>query len=516
MSFSDMIQTYAQGTLVLILGQMVSTLISAIGTIIIARILGPSSFGILSIALIPISIALMFIANGVTRAIITFTVEQRHLGENQDTRTIILAGLRINLTIASIVTIVTYLTSGIIANNVFQRPELEQLIKILSVSVVAQAAINLSAAVFIGFEKMGMRALINISRSILNTIIGPTLVFLGFGVIGAAYGNSLPIIVSGIIGLLAVFLRMRTLPTSSTSLSDCTKKIILYSYPLFFSNFLAGSLRQLFSFILPFYVSASIIGNYTAAVSFTVLINFFLTPLNTTTLPLLSKLKPEDPMLKFVFQSLIKYKTLVALPISAAIIALSDHLALIFYGETYNATPLFLRLFMINYFLIGLGSQTIGMLLNSQKETKINFRRTIINLTLGLPLGIFLIPRYGVVGLILTQMITPMVGLIYSLWWIRTHYTFSVDFQTIFKTFISASVGFICCLTLISLISINPWVEVFMGGSILMITYLTSILLTGALTKKNLQDIHSLLKKYEILNPLINPIFKILANLSRY
>jgi O-antigen/teichoic acid export membrane protein len=516
MSFSDMIQTYAQGTLVLVLGQMASTLISAIGTIVIARILGPSSFGILSIAQIPVSIALMFIANGVTRAIITFTAEQRHLGENQDTRNIILAGLRINLTIATIVTIVIYLASGIIANNVFHRPELEQLIKILSISILAQAAMSLSAAVFIGFEKMGVRALINISRSILNTIIGPTLVFLGFGVIGAAYGNSLPFIISGIIGTLAVFLHLRTLPASSISLSECMKKIIRYSYPLFFSNFLAGSLRQFFKFILPFYVTASIIGNYTAAIGFNVLVNFFLTPLNTTDLPLLSKLKPKDPMLEFVFQNLIKYKALIAFPISAAIIALSDHLTLIFYGETYNAAPLFLRLYMINYFLIGLGSQTTNRLLNSQKETKITFRRTIINLTLGLPLGILLIPRYGVVGLILTQMIAPMIGLIYSLWWVRNNYMISLDYNTILKTFISTSVGFICCLTLISLISINPWIEVFMGGSILMITYLTSILLTGALTKKNLQDIHSLLKKYEILSPLINPVFEILAKLARY
>jgi O-antigen/teichoic acid export membrane protein len=495
---------------------MASTLIAAIGSIILARILGPTSFGILSIAQIPISIALMFIANGVTNAIITFTAEQRHLGENQDTRTIILAGLRINLIIATIVTLITYLASGIIANNIFQRPELEPLIKILSISILAQAAINLSNAVFLGFDKMGTRAFINLSRSVLNTIIGPLLVYLGFGVIGAAYGNSLPFIITGAISLLVVFLQLRALPTSSISFSECTEKIIKYSYPLFFSNLLAGSLRQFFRFILPFYVTASTIGNYSAAAGFTVLVNFFLTPININSLPLLSKLRPKDPLLEFVFQNLVKYKSIVVFPISAAIIVLSNHLTLIFYGGTYQETSLFIQVLMLDYFQIGLGQQTIGQLLNSQKETNINCHLTIIYMIIGLPLGILLIPRYGVIGLIVSHLLATIVRLFYSLWWINKNYLISINYRTIFKTLISASVGSICCLILINAISINPWIEVFIGGSILIVTYLISILLTGALTKKNLQDIEGLLKKYEILNPIIDPIFKILSKITRH
>ena len=81
--FSDMIQTYAQGTFILVLGKMASALISAIGVILIARFLGPTRFGILSIAQIPVSIALIFITNGVASSIITFTAEQRHRGEDQ-------------------------------------------------------------------------------------------------------------------------------------------------------------------------------------------------------------------------------------------------------------------------------------------------------------------------------------------------------------------------------------------------------------------------------------------------
>jgi O-antigen/teichoic acid export membrane protein len=241
-----------------------------------------------------------------------------------------------------------------------------------------------------------------------------------------------------------------------------------------------------------------------------------MTPINVNSLPLLSKLRPEDPLLEFVFQNLVKYKSIVVFPISAAIITLSNHLTLIFYGGTYQETSLFIQVLMLDYFLIGIGLQTIGQLLNSQKETKINFHLTIIYMIIGLPLGILLIPRYGVIGLMVAHLLATIVRLFYSLWWINKNYQIFIDYRTIFKTFISASVGSICCLILINAISINPWIEVFIGGSILMITYLTSILLTGALTKKNLQDIEGLLIKYEILNPIIDPIFKILFKITRY
>jgi O-antigen/teichoic acid export membrane protein len=512
-----MIQSYAKGSFILALGQMASTLISAIGVIIIARFLGPTSFGIISIAQIPISISLMLIANGVTNSIITYTAEQRHRGENQNERNIILAGLRINLSIATLVTIIAYLASGIIARDVFQMPELEPLVKILSISILAQVMVNLSSAVFVGSEKMGVRSLIAITYSILKTIVGPSLVFLGFGVIGAAYGTSLPLVISGVIGLAAVFLHLRTLPTSSSvSLSESTGMIIRYSYPLFLSNLLAGGLRQVFSFVLPFIVTASIIGNYAAAMSFTVLVSFFMTPLNTATLPLLSKLKPEDTVFEFVFQNLVKYKALIVFPISAVIIALSDHLVTIFYGEIFHATPLFLRLLMINYFLIGIGSQTIGQLLNSQKETKTSFRRTLIYLTIGIPLGALLIPNYGVVGLIITQTVAPISGLFYSLWWVKKNYLISIDYQTIFKAFVSISVGFVLCSMATSLLKVNPWIEVLIGGSVFMITYLLSILFTGAFTKSNIGDLRSLVEKYDMLNPLVDPFFNILTRLSRF
>ncbi|MCK4827217.1 oligosaccharide flippase family protein, partial [bacterium] len=186
--FSDMVQLSTRGSLVLMIGQMASTLISAIGAIIIARFLGSTHYGIISIAQIPINVSMLLLNNGISNAIIHFLAESRHENKLENLRPIVVTGFLINMVIGFMATITVYQLAGYLSNTVFKITELEQLIKILSVSLLAQSMVNTSISVFAGFERMELRSLLNILLSILRTITGPALIFFGYGVIGAALG----------------------------------------------------------------------------------------------------------------------------------------------------------------------------------------------------------------------------------------------------------------------------------------------------------------------------------------
>ena len=64
----------------MIIGQMASTAISALGAILVARLLGSTSFGVIAIAMIPVNIALMTLNNGISQAMINHIVEYRVKG----------------------------------------------------------------------------------------------------------------------------------------------------------------------------------------------------------------------------------------------------------------------------------------------------------------------------------------------------------------------------------------------------------------------------------------------------
>jgi O-antigen/teichoic acid export membrane protein len=514
--FSDMIEVSAKGSLILIIGQMGSTLISAIGTILVARMLGAISFGIISIAQLPVNLALLLINASISNGVIKFIAENRHQENDEELRSIIKAGFTLQIILGVIVAMTLYLLSGYLANRVFNNSELEILIKILSISVFATSILNSASSVLIGFELMGRRSILWMIYSLLKSISSPLLVFLGYGVIGVAFGTSVPLLVSGLIGVLFVLLIFRNLPLSNFNrFSENMKRIFHYAYPLFFSNILSGSMTQIFSLILPLYVSAAIMGNYSAATTFTVLITFFMTPINTATFPLLSKLNPEDSVFEFVFQNIIKYESLIIFPIASMIFASSDHLVALFYGESYDSASLFLKIAMIQFFFVGLGSQVSNSLLNSQKQTKTTLYSTLLYTIIGIPVGLLLIPRYGVIGFQATVILVPKIGLLYSLWWINRSYGISIDITSFIKILISSILGGSLCILVIQYLQINPWFELIIGGLLLVIAYLIIIIKTRALTHQNLEDIHKMIARYEVIQPLIAPIFKILYELAK-
>lgn len=515
---SKMLQRSARGSLILIVGQLVSTLITALGTIIVARFLGSTKFGIIFIANIPISIALLFVNNGVSQALMKFLAQYRHENQHQNLKTVALAGFLLNLTVSSALTVLVYALSGYIANQVFHEPELQLLIQVLSFSIFAHALVNLSYAVFVGYERMALRSLTNIAYSILKSVLAPLLVLLGYGAFGAAIGNTAPLLISGLIGLALVMfiVSKEEKEDSSLPLSDAVRMIIAFSYPLFFSSLLMGGLNQVFNFLLPLYVEPSVIGNFSVALSFTVLVSFFTAPITTALFPLFSKLEQsEDGALRMVFQNAVKYMSLVTFPITTAIIALSPQIIQALYESSYVQAPFFMKLHMLNFYFIGVGAMTLGNLLTSQKQTQTTFRMTLIQILIGLPLGVYLIPRYGVVGFIATSLVSTKLGLFYGLWWVRRHFRFSVNWAASFKMLIAAAVSYAVTTIYLGSVDLNVWVELLSGGVLLVLVYAVLIPLIGAIDREDVHDIRIITGSFGPLSYLIGFLLGVAERLMR-
>ena len=510
-----MIQDTAKGSAILIIGQMASTAISAIGTIFVARLLGSTSFGLIAIATIPVNIAIMSLNNGIRPAIINYIVENRVKGNEEKIISIVLAGFIINLSIGLAATFTVYLLSSYLSIQVFNNPELTQLIQIQSLIVLATAINTTATGVLVGLERMAQNSYVTILYSLLKTVLGPALIFLGYGIIGASYGTSIPYLLSGLFASSLVYINLgKRMKTVTPSINDF-RNLISYGSPLFVAGLFSGSMNHALNFILPFYVTASLIGNYRAAVSFTVLISFFLTPISTATFPLLSKLKPEDSVFEMVYQSIIKYETLVAYPVAAAVIALSSRMVEILYGGDYVYTAVFVQVLMLGYIFIGFGTTVTGTLLNSQKQSKIILRWTLIYLAIGLPLGFILIPRYGILGFQVTSILGPNIGYLYAQWWVRKNMSIRLDINNTIKILASTIIGYAACQTVLMFVDLNPWLEILLGGTTLATTYLISIMLTGALSTKNIQDIKSITDRYPPTTWILDPIYKQLIRIAK-
>ena len=135
----DLVKTTTRGSLILLVGQVSSTLILAMGMLLVARFLGPVSFGAFNKAQSVVQIAILIMNLGVQSAMVKYLAQYRHEGKTGYLRVFIEAGMMISLVSSVIFTVLVYLLSGYVANIVFNEAEQEIFIKYLSISIIGSA-----------------------------------------------------------------------------------------------------------------------------------------------------------------------------------------------------------------------------------------------------------------------------------------------------------------------------------------------------------------------------------------
>ena len=93
---SENLRQSARGSLQLMMGQVASTLVSALTIIVVARLLGPEKYGVVTVVMVPIGLALLVQDLGVNTALIRFVALWRSEGRHGDVQVLVRVGLTIN------------------------------------------------------------------------------------------------------------------------------------------------------------------------------------------------------------------------------------------------------------------------------------------------------------------------------------------------------------------------------------------------------------------------------------
>lgn len=502
----------ARGGFNLFLGMTLSTPISAIGLILLLRLLDPTEYGLITVATIPTSLIGLF-RGWVAPAMTKYLAQYRSENRTGELRSVLASGLLFESTMGILLSLISFFLAGFLAINVFHRPQtnLASLIEIASVMIFAQALLLASQSVFIGFERMEFYGLTMICQSTFRSLLAPLLVFLGYGTIGAVLGHTLSLVTTGIIGtallLLVFYKRVHKTGGDGLNLGGALKTMLRYGWPIYISAILGGLLLQFYGFMMAIYCSDDIIGSYQAAVNFTVFVTFFTMPISTVLFPAFSKLnaEKETETLKTVFQYSVKYAALLAVPVTVAIMVLSKPLVFTLFPK-YTHTPLFLTLYAISYLYSGLGSLSLANLLNGQGKTKVTMQLSLIGLSIGLPMSFMLIPRFGILGLIATTLTAGIPRLVLGLSWIRKHFGVTVDWPSSAKTYLASAAAAAVTYIIVSQLRSQDWVELLLGGTVFLITYLTTAPFMGAVKRSDINNLREMLRDLGPFTRLFNPL----------
>ena len=500
----------AIGSFQLFIGKLISTVILAIGSIFLARFMASADYGLYIIALVPVTTMNLFHDWGITQAMTKYIAHYKAIGEEEKIHDIIAAGLIFKVATGLVLSILSLLLANFIATTIFKRPEITPLLSITSIVILSQSLLTAAQSNFNGFERMRLNSFTLICQSIIQTTTAPLLVLIGYGTIGAVLGYTFSFLVTGIIGVaMLYFLLFKNLKKSNphrTYKVKTLKTMLHYGVPLSISTMLGNFVVQFYAFLMVFYCSDVMIGNYQIAVNFGMFLTLFTFPIVTVLFPAFSKLDPksEPHLLRTVFAFATKYAALFLVPATMATIVLSEPMISIIFGQKWVHAPFFLTLYVIQHLLVLFGGYVAYSFLAGVGETKMLMKLSLLELLIGIPLAFILIPMYGIAGVILGSLLAGIPSFFWSRYWLWKNYNAKPDFKISAKIFLAASIATMATYFALNLFASALWTKLLIGGTIFLTLYIIMAPIIGAISQKDIQTLRTMFSGLGVISKLIN------------
>jgi len=511
--FAEIAEESTRGGFSLFLGNASATFISAIVVVIIARLLGPDNYGIYALCLTIPSLAVAVTDLGLSSTLTRYSARLTAEGREPELATMLRSVFISSLLLAVLALIVVLLLSDELAAFGLRRPGISEYVRLASFLIVFQVIFTATSSALIGLGRMANASLMMTVQSASKAIASPTLVLLGFSVVGAILGHITGFVVAASLGLVLLFAKhYRNLSTRSKGSSigyvESMRVAVKYGLPLYLGALLTTLLIQYQNLVLAHNVPDFEIGNFNAAVNFTALLSLVAYPIATALFPAFSKINPhsESNDLKRMFQISVKYGSLLLIPASMIVALLSKDLVSTIYGPSYGSAPLYLSIYVGIFLLSGFGYLILGPMFNGIGETKQTLKIAIVTAALFLPAAPIMAQAYGVVGLVVAFIASNLAGTAYGLKMAHRKFHLKLDLNSSLRIYLASAISVVPTLFLISAMNLPSLLNIAIGGFTYLASYLTFAPLTGAIKRTDLENLSKILGKIKIVNPIIKPI----------
>jgi len=497
-----------KGGFYLLSGNIISLILMALASIIIARLLGPEKYGLYALVFVGPSIITSIINLGLPSAITRYTSLYR--SENKLGKALEIANIGLKF---RFIMSLTGFTLSILLSDIFalmiNRPDASLYIKVASIIILGNMIFTIIQNIYLGFDEMKYASINMVIRATTKFILTPILILIGFQLLGAIIGHISSYIVAAIIGILIVYQKILSINNNEKmKFIDGLKIMLSYSLPLYFSTLINSMIMQYNNIVQSWFASNFQIGNFKVAVNFLSLLTVLTTPISLTLFPAFSKFnidKDKNELIEFLKYS-IKYTSMILMPATILVMFLSREIVYIIYGSSYTLSPLYLTMYGVGYLYISI-LIVLSSFLNGVGKTKTILWGNILGIIMTIPLTYILGYLYNIIGIIISILIVNLSICIYYAHIVKTKYGMEIDFKTILKIFSTALVSAIPIIFIKNYIS-NTILTLILCGAIYLSIYLTMIPIAKIVDKKDLRRIRTLTRDIKIIYPIIQKTLK--------
>ncbi|RLI57512.1 MAG: hypothetical protein DRP09_03180 [Candidatus Thorarchaeota archaeon] len=484
----------ARGTMNVFFAQAAGGVISIIGMIVLARLLGPEDFGLIAVIMILPSLAMLFQDWAVSHAVTRYVAAYHSQGKYKAARDVVVVGAMFEFVTGLGLSVISFMLAEYFVSAVQLDMSLVPLIRLASWSILGTGTFLVSKSILVGLYEMSQFGMLLILAPIFQSGIPAILVYLGGGLDGAIVGKTSGSILVGLISLVLVLgvNRRRTSDVMGPiSFRETTRILISYGFLIYLSTIVAGAVPQILYTIAARQLSPMDLGNYSVALGLAGVMHFVSEPIRTVIFPTFSKVdhtkRRED--LGRLYTLGTKYTSFPILLIASVIIVVSDPMVLLLYGMEYELVSHLLDVALTIYFLTPFGSLVIGSLLRGQGETKVYFGMHLGSLIVGVLSGILLTPVMGATGLVTANILGFALAIFVGVLWVTRNYGYRIRIVDSLKLVTTAALSIIAGkITYVSVADAGIFLSSIMALGVFM---LVNILVFGVLTPFTKEDFNN-------------------------
>jgi O-antigen/teichoic acid export membrane protein len=393
-------------------GTLLNGALGAVFYILCARVLLPSSFGILSVALsvamLASSIADFGIDTGVVRYVSYYLTRDKERANK-----FLKLSLKSKVTAGLLVAILGFFLSEAVARYIFQKPELAGPFRIAFIAVFATLVFGFVVGYLKSLQKFFYWSLIQVGANLIRVLIITSLFLLGALTVGGAlWTYTATLLIGFVIGFIFLvpkdFLKVKKEFSVSSELFHYSKWVASFTL-------ISALSSRLDTFISARLLSSSELGIYAAANQLVYIVPQIVGALGTVIAPKMSGMGAER-VVNYLKKTQLLVLGLAFLGVLAApVVAL---FVPIIYGQAYSAAipPFLILLASMLVFLISVPVH--NAIIYYYSYPKLFFYLAICNFLIILLLGWVLISRYGIIGASASVLVGTVFNFIIPVIWI--------------------------------------------------------------------------------------------------
>ncbi|MFC7156185.1 flippase [Halomarina halobia] len=409
----SVVRTLFKGGTVLFLGLFLELGISFLAKLVIARVLGPVDYGVVSLGITTTTIASTLVLLGLDVGVGRYLPRSKTAEER---RGVLVSAFQLAVPLSIVVGIGVSLAAPVIATDLFHDPSTEPVLRVFGLAIPLAALMKLTIGGVQGLQRSLPKVLI---RNIVNPVArfaGILLVLaLGFRGVGIAWAYVLSYAVAGAVGVY--FLATRTpLFERGVRAVSMHRELLAFSAPLVVSTTMTLVLSDIDTFMLGALSTSGAVGIYNTVYPIAELLTVMLASFSFIFMPVVSELHGEGQYeeTRRLYQVVAKWIFVLSLPLFALLSLYPRRAILLTFGPEYVAGALALSVLTIAFFTHAIAGPNSSALTSVGRTRLIMLDNTFIA-ALNVGLNLVLIPRYSYLGAAAATAVSyVLLNLLYS------------------------------------------------------------------------------------------------------